>query len=145
MKVKAQAKYKVVSKLIRNLTPDEYAQCCKLGYRHDGCIINDLKWLWSNGRASKSRAVMCVDARGKIRSWALIDYSKGRWTEGNSRPMVQCWTQRRFRRKGLGARVMTKVKKHLGCTFDHFTIQATEFFAYCGIKMPPVNYNEHAV
>lgn len=131
----SKPKFKVHDVRVGNMSTEDYKQCKRLGYR-DGCIREDLEKIRTRGYRSKSRAVMVKDDKGRIRSWGLIDYYNGYLGEDRGKPMVQLWTQRRWRRKGLGSLVMGRIKRLIGDKFSHYEEQAPEFFESVGAKQP---------
>lgn len=113
----------VVDRLATNLTPEEYKQCIRSCYK-DGNLRPDLIRTRDKFPHAGSQVVMCKEG-SRIRAWALIDRSYG--TRGE--PVVQIWTQHRHRRKGLGSKVMQRVKDLIGDTFQHYRRDAPEFFS----------------
>lgn len=112
------------------MTPDEYAQCRRLGFKTDGCIREDLKTLLQE-RVPRSFVVMAKD-KDKVLSWALVDKT----TENE--PMVQIYTRHGYRRMGLGSKVMQRVKYEIGPKYHCFrsTEGSSEFFDSVGAERP---------
>lgn len=96
---------------VHDMSRDEYNQCKRLGYK-DGLIRRDMMRNYQRP-GSKSKVVLAKDPDGRVRSWALIDTSWG----GH---VVNYWTQRRWRRRGIGKRVADRVTQIIGNVYDHY-------------------------
>lgn len=126
-------KTKLETKLVRNMTADEVARCRQLHIRSKGRIHKDLTECLRRPH-SGSRVVMVKDEQEDILSWGLIDYTE------SPKPSVQLYTRARYRRMGLGTRIMRKVKDILGTNeYIHFKHDNTSkaFFNAVGAIYPP--------
>ena len=122
---------KTTCKLVRNMTDEEVRSCKVLGLKVVGRIVDDLKFHLKRPR-SGARVVMIKDDQ-KVLSWGLIDYTDGKY------PVVQVYTRATHRRRGLGTRVIQKVKRVLGSDcfvyFGHDDRSAA-FFSQQDIRYP---------
>jgi GNAT superfamily N-acetyltransferase len=95
----------VRSKLLKNLTDEEYKRCYYLNFRHNGMMQSSLSWERKN-HPSTARAVM-VEEDGNLLGWALIfGANPGRQRE------VHFYVRKQYRRKGVGTILMKKVWHH---------------------------------
>ena len=103
-------KTKVQSKLVVNLTKDEYQQCYRLNFGPGGSMMYDLSYHKNDVPYSKARVIRICDDEGKLLAWALLqpreinDLKKGY--------LVYFYTRATHRRRGLGKRLMRQVQKY---------------------------------
>jgi GNAT superfamily N-acetyltransferase len=100
---------KTVSKLVRNLTSEEYDKCKSLNFRYNGCMRYDLPMARKN-YPDKARVVMIKEAdSGKLIAWCLA------FPDSDSDNfLTQYYTRVAYRRQGYGARLVRQVSKHVG-------------------------------
>jgi GNAT superfamily N-acetyltransferase len=99
---------KTVSKLVRNLTPDEYKKCKNLNFREGGHMMYDLPWA-KKKHPDRARVVMIKDESNRLLAWCLA-YPGADKYEGEF--ITQYYTRVKFRRQGYGDRLIKHIKKH---------------------------------
>ena len=126
----------VLVKRVVNLTDREYGQLRRLCYRKNCGIMRDNLINARNRRfQSKSTVVMAkVKNSDQVLSWAMIDGDRCSAEMDNHLPEVCYWTQRRWRRLGLGRMVGDTVAKIIGSIYDHYPEQNPKFFKAIGAK-----------
>lgn len=102
----------VRSKLVKNLTPQEYADCCSLSWRHRGSMMptlmdirngNDYAKRFEDGVAGR---VFFVCDDDKLLGWSLL------FTDWYGNPMVFYYVRKANRRQGIGTRLARAVQRH---------------------------------
>ncbi|UMO76339.1 acetyltransferase [Streptomyces phage Tomas] len=96
---------KTVTKLVRNLTPDEYQKCKNLNFRYEGCMMYDLPRV-RRQQPKDAKVVMIKEAEsGKLIAWCLA------YRNASGQYETQYYTRVAYRQKGYGSRLMRHVKK----------------------------------
>ena len=102
------------SKLVGNLTPDEYKACHRLNMGHRGTMVYRLEE--SRKRAPRrSRAIMIEDEEGLLLAWALLfPYGYGMRRKSKVPPkLVHIYVRSSCRRRHLGTRLLCASRRYI--------------------------------
>ena len=114
---------RVYTKPVNAVTPTEYTQCARLGYRK-GAIRDAFKAAYR--RAAPNTSVILAKQGDAVLSWALV---QPHYRHGYS---AMFWTRTRWRRRGLGARVARAVKRLTKGNCAVFRWEQVQFFRKTG-------------
>jgi len=88
------------TKLIRNLTADEFARCARLNMGNSGSMHSTLMDM----RSSREGRVVMLEDGDELLGWAMIfPHTRG--------PQLHLYVDPNKRRKGYGSRIMKRVLK----------------------------------
>jgi GNAT superfamily N-acetyltransferase len=122
---------RTITKSVHNMTDAELRGCRRL-YCRDGSsrIISDLVEA-RKMRHIKSEVILVKEPTGRILSWGLIDRTEHPHA-------LQLYTNKSYRRMGLGSKIVRRAKSILGDTFRHYkhSGEATAFFNKHQLKYP---------
>lgn len=96
-------KVRTVIKCVKRLTDDEYSQCHKLNFGHNGNMREDLAVCKREGLPSKAILMKKGD---EIIAWALVQFDFE--ADGAN---VYFWVIEKYRGKGLGSMLMAQAKR----------------------------------
>lgn len=95
---------RTITKLVKNLTPDEYARCARLNLRFDGYMQEDLQ-RERHDKESSARVVMIKDTESDMLiAWSLA-------YPHNEGMVTHYYTRKTYRRQGYGGRLIKAVQK----------------------------------
>lgn len=95
---------RTITKLVKNLTPDEYARCARLNLRFDGYMQEDLQ-RERHDKESSARVVMIKDTESDMLiAWSLA-------YPHNEGIVTHYYTRKIYRRQGFGGRLIKAVQK----------------------------------
>lgn len=128
-------KTRTYTKLVSKMTDDELKACRRLRNTHGGTrIISDL--VFARAAPQKKSQVVLVKEVGtkKLLSWGLIDLTEP------AGPTLQLYTHGKYRRMGLGTKVVQAAKGIVGDTIRHFKHddRAAAFFTKTQLQNPKV-------
>ncbi|WEU67354.1 hypothetical protein [Xanthomonas phage JGB6] len=124
------AKYSAEVKSVSEMTDAEYRTCVRSGYR-SGYIRDDLRQARAGEfeQGAPHFVSLVKDEKGHVRAWGMVSHwnHSQPWLKGKQ-AMLQLWTQRRYRRKGLGTMVVEAVRGKLDTKFDVYRTENVPFF-----------------
>lgn len=95
---------RTITKLVKNLTPEEYRRCARLNLRFDGYMQEDLS-RERRDKNSSAKVVMIRDTDSDMLiAWSLVFPYEGKIAS-------HYYTRKTYRRKGYGSRLIRAVQK----------------------------------
>jgi GNAT superfamily N-acetyltransferase len=92
----------IVSKYVKDLTPDEYQDCLQCTFGSIGRMRSELEWC--RGNQKRARAIMLVE-NGELVGWTLVF----RETE---KKIAHLFVRSEYRRRGYGTQIMKYVARY---------------------------------